>query len=79
MSTDHYDLFVAECDKTFRDYSIQNSVFARDQDAGPDRRIVQILCDEEDALKLLGAAFHVYPEMTSVINAAIDCALNSVP
>ena len=77
IPTEHYDLFVAECDQTFQEYSIQNSVNARDQVGEPDRRVVQIRCDEEEALTLLGAACQVYPDVTRAISTAIDRALKS--
>ena len=55
---------------------LKNSVVAH-KDANPNRRVVQILCDEDDALTLLGAARQVYPEVTRTINAAIDRARES--
>jgi hypothetical protein len=77
IPTEHYDLFVAECDPTSQEYSIQKSVNARDQVGEPARRVVQIRCDEEEALTLLGAAFQVYPDVTRAISTAIDRALKS--
>ena len=55
---------------------LKNSVVAH-KDADPNRRVVQILCDEDDALTLLGATGQVYPEVTRTINAAIDRARES--
>ena len=56
---------------------MKNSVVPHDQEADPDRRIVQLLCDEDDALKLLGTAILVYPDVVSTIGAAIDRARES--
>jgi len=56
---------------------LKNSVVPHDQEADPDRRIVQILCDEEEARQILAAGFQVYPEVTRAIRAAISLPIVS--
>ncbi|MEX0805814.1 MAG: hypothetical protein WD688_21225 [Candidatus Binatia bacterium] len=74
MSPEHYELFVAECDITSREYSIlKNSLVARDP-AEPDRRTIKILCDKEEALQLLDAAKRLYPNAAPAISAGLDRA-----
>lgn len=72
IPTEHYDLFVAELDITSREYSVlKNSVVASDPSADSDRRFVQVLCDEEEALGLLAIAAQVYPAIVPAIRAAL--------
>jgi len=74
----HYDLFVAECDITSREYTIlKNSIVTCDPEADPDRCFVEILCEEQEAFRLLFAATQDYPEVTHAITAAIDRARKS--
>jgi hypothetical protein len=69
---EHYDLFVAECDIASRDYTVlKNSVVANDAPLDPDRRVIQILCDEDEALSLLATASRVYPQVVPAIRAAL--------
>jgi hypothetical protein len=70
---EHYDLFVAECEITSREYSIlKNGVVARD--IKEDKRVIEILCDKEDADRLLDLAECRYPEIVPAIRAGLDLA-----
>jgi hypothetical protein len=70
---EHYDLFVAECDITSREYSIlKNAVVARD--ISDDKRVIEILCDTEEADRLLDLAKRRYPEVVPSIRAGLDPA-----
>ena len=70
---EHYDLFVAECDITSREYSIlKNAVVARD--INDDKRVIEILCDTEEADRLLDLAKRRYPEIVPAIRAGLDLA-----
>lgn len=70
---EHYDLFVAECDITSREYSIlKNAVVARD--ISEDKRVIEILCDTEEADRLLDLAKRRYPEVVPSIRAGLDPA-----
>jgi hypothetical protein len=46
-------------------------VVAPDPSADSDRRFVQVLCDEEEALGLLAIAAQVYPAIVPAIRAAL--------
>lgn len=74
MSPEHYELFVAECDITSREYSIlKNSIVARDP-AEPGRQAIKILCDKEEALQLLDTAKRLYPKAAPAISAGLGRA-----
>lgn len=73
LPPEHYDLFVAECDITSREYSIlKNAVVARD--ISEDKRVIEILCDTEEADRLLDLAKRRYPEVVPSIRAGLDPA-----
>jgi len=75
LSIEHYDLLVAEWHKAPREYAIlKNSIVAQDPATNPDRRIVKILCDEDEAISLMNKAITVYPNVAGAIGAAIDLA-----
>jgi hypothetical protein len=70
-----YHLFVAVCDTTSREYNIlKNSIVVSVPAADPNLRIVQTMCDEDDALKLLRISVQQCHEVTDRIGAAIDRA-----
>jgi hypothetical protein len=72
LSLKDYDLFVAECDITSREYTIlKNGIVASDQSEGHERRIMTVLCDAEEAALLLDAATKLYPKAAPVIANAI--------
>jgi hypothetical protein len=78
MSQEHYDLFVAECDITSREYSIlKNSIVVRNQETGEERRTIEILCDKEEADQLLDTATRLYPDAVPDISKAIALARES--
>jgi hypothetical protein len=78
MSPEQYDLFVAECDITSPEYAIlKNAVISHDGNSGSDRRTIEILCDKEDAFKLLETASRLYPDAVPAIVSSIDLAKRS--
>jgi hypothetical protein len=78
MSQEHYDLFVAECDITSREYTIlKNGIVTRDQQTGADRRTIEILCDREEADQLLDTATRLYPDAVPEIEKAIASSRQS--
>lgn len=72
MPVEHYDLFTAELPINSREYTVmKNSIVARHPTSDPDRRVVQILCDEDEARGLLAAAERVYPAVVPSLRAAL--------
>jgi hypothetical protein len=72
MSLEHYDRFVAKCDIASREYSIlTNGVIIRDQKSG-EQRVIAILCDMDEAVRLLYAASVLHPEAVPAIKAGMD-------
>ena len=72
---EHYHLFAAACDAdtTSREYTIlKNAIILLSAGTNPDQRIVQFMCDEDEAYKLLRIAGLVCHEVTGWISAAID-------
>ena len=70
---EHYELFVATCDTTSREYTIlKNAIILLSPGTNPNQRIVQFMCDEDEAHKLLRIAGLVCHEVTGWISAAID-------
>jgi hypothetical protein len=68
-----YHPFVAEYAITFPEYSIlTNAVSPHNGQAGCNRRIIEILCDKEDAFRLLVTASRLYPDMIPAIAAGVD-------
>jgi hypothetical protein len=78
MSPEHYDPFLIGCDIISPEYSIlKNAVVVHDGQTGDDRRTIEILCDEEEAFKLLETASRLYPDVVPTIAAGIDLARQS--
>jgi len=74
FSPGHYELFVAECDIRSREYSIlKNAVVLKDQNSD-EKRVIEILCDKEEAERLLDAAGRLYPKAIPAIEAGMDSA-----
>lgn len=74
MPVEHYDLLLAECDIASREYSIlKNGLVLRTDNSG-EKRVIEILCDKEEAEKLLDAASRLYPKAVPVIEARLDLA-----
>ena len=68
MSSEDYELFVAECDITSREYTIlKNSIVPSDQSDGGERKTIEILCDKDEAALLLEAAIRLYPKAAPAI------------
>ena len=73
ISPEQYDLLVAECDIKSREYTIlKNGVVARNIRDGVSRRIVEILCDEDEATELLKAARQFYPDAVPAIKQSLE-------
>ena len=74
MSLEHYDRFVAKCDIASREYSIlTNGVIIRDQKSD-EQRLIAILCDMDEAVRILYAASVLYPDAVPAIKAGINLA-----
>jgi hypothetical protein len=72
IPVEHYDLFTAELPITSREYTVmKNSIVAQDPTADADRRVVQILCDEEEARSLLAIDERVYPAVVPYLRTAL--------
>ena len=70
---EHYQLFIAACDTTSREYTIlKNAIILLSSGINPNQRIVQFMCDEDEAHKLLRIAGLVCHEVTGPISGAID-------
>jgi len=68
IPAEHYERFVAACDKKSPEYTmLKNGCVAREHDGGFERRTIQILCDDEQAAILLEAATKLCPEVAPVI------------
>jgi hypothetical protein len=62
IPVEDYDLFTAELPITSREYTVmKNSIVAQDPTADGDRRVVQILCDENEARSLLAIGERSFP------------------
>jgi len=71
MHPEHYDPFLARCDLTSREYSIlKNSPVFREQN-GDEKRVIELLCEQDEALTLLYAATRHCPEAVPVIKNAL--------
>ena len=70
-----YDLFIAACDTTSREYIVlKNSIILDFPTVDPKLHIVQFMCDEDEVHKLLCIAGLVCHEVTDRMCAAIDRA-----
>jgi len=70
-----YDLFIAACDTTSREYIVlKNSIILDFPTVDPKLHIVQIMYNEDEALKLLYISVQQCHEVTDRIGAAIDRA-----
>ena len=73
LPLEHYELFVAACETTSREYTIlKNAIILLSPGTNPNQHIVQFMCDEDEAHKLLRIAGLVCHEVTGRISAAID-------
>ena len=73
LPLEHYELFVAACETTSREYTIlKNAIILLSPRTNRNQRIVQFMCDEDEAHKLLCIAGLVCHEVTGGISAAID-------
>ncbi len=72
MTPEHYELFVAECDITSREYTILKNSVVTGQPYARENRMVWILCDRDEAKLLLDTAARVYPEVVATIKDALD-------
>jgi hypothetical protein len=63
ISAEHYDRFVAACDNKSPEYTIlKNGCIVHDREAGYDHKMVEILCNREEATKLFEASTKLCPE-----------------
>ena len=75
---ENYESFVAACDSTSREYGIlKNSIVRSAPNQGPSQRVVQTMCDGDEAYKLYRVAVQRCHEVTDRIGAAIAHACNS--
>jgi hypothetical protein len=75
ISPKHYDPFLKECQINSREYAIlKNTLVASSSNDGQEQRIIEILCDEDEATHLLDAANRLYPEAGQSIWTAINRA-----
>ena len=76
LPLDKYERFIAACDPTCREYAVlKNSIVLCFTATGPDQRIVKLMCNEDDVLKLLVACVMVSEELTGPIGQALQCRL----
>jgi hypothetical protein len=69
---EHYEPFVKKCDSESREYSILiNGMVVRHPDSG-EKQAIEILCDKEEAVRLLDTASRLYPEAIPALKAGID-------
>lgn len=73
MSVIHYERFVARCDITSREFSILTRSLVR-ADRTNDRFVNTILCEIDEAVTLLRAAYLLYPEAVPTIKQGTDLA-----
>lgn len=74
MPPERYDPFVAKCDITSREYSIlKNSLVFREQNGG-EKRVIELVCETDEALTLLYAANRLCPEAVPIIKDALNPA-----
>lgn len=72
MSPEHYDPFVGKCDSESWEYSILiNGMVVRDPDSG-EKQAIEILCDKDEAVRLIEVANRLYPEAIPALKAGID-------
>jgi hypothetical protein len=72
MPPEHYDPLVGKCDSESPEYStLINGMVVRHPDTG-EKRVIEILCDKEEAVRLLDTASRLYPEAVPALKAGID-------
>src|SRR5688572_17432966 len=75
LPLDKYERFIAACDPTCREYAVlKNSIVLGFPATDPSQRIVKLMCNEDDVLKLLIASVMVCEELTGPMGKAIDRA-----
>jgi hypothetical protein len=75
MFPEDYDLLVAECDITSREYTIlKNGILTSDQSEDYERETIEILCEKGEADLLLDAANRLYPQAAPAIANGIALA-----
>ena len=68
MSPDKYEHLLAECDITSRQYSIlKNAVIVTQQNGGT-HKVVEIVCNKDEAAKLIGVTSQLYPDAISALS-----------
>ena len=76
MPVEIYDGIIVKLERLSREYSIlKNGMIVRHSEAGDDERVLEIVCEHEEAIMLLDSATRLYPDAASAIANAIDKAL----
>jgi hypothetical protein len=71
----HYDLFLAACNITSWEHSIlKTTMLPKKQNVG-EHSMVEILCEKEEAVRLLHAAMHFYPEALTPVTEGLGRVL----
>ena len=78
LPLEQYERFIAACDPTCREYAVlKNSIVLGFPATDPDQRIVRLMCNEDDALKLLISSVMLCEALTGPIGKAIARAHKS--
>ena len=74
MPLEHYNPFVAKCGSGTQEYStLINGMVVRDADTG-EKQLIEILCEKDEAKRLLDVASRLYPKAMPAIEAGMDIA-----
>jgi len=71
MPPEHYDPFLARCDITSREYSILKNSPVIIEQSSDEKRVIEIRCEQDEALMLLYAAARHYPKALPIIKNAL--------
>ena len=76
LAREHYDLFLASCDTTSWEHSIlKNAAVPRKQNSGEAHETIEILCEKEEAVRLVHAAMHFCPEALTPVTEGLGRVL----
>jgi len=72
MPSEQYDSFVAKCNTESGEYStLINGMVVRDAATG-EKRFIEILCEKDDAVRLLDTAGRCFPDAVPNLRSEID-------